>query len=46
MQLYSMITPDIIGLAVVITVVIGVLFGILPAARAAKLQVITALRYE
>lgn len=45
-QLYSLITPDIIGVAVVVTVLIGIFFGILPAARAAKLQVITALRYE
>jgi putative ABC transport system permease protein len=46
MQLSALITPDIIGIALVITSITGVIFGILPARRAANLQVIDALRYE
>ncbi|MDR3168936.1 MAG: FtsX-like permease family protein [Candidatus Peribacteria bacterium] len=46
MQLSALITPDIVGIALVITSITGIIFGILPARRAANLQVIDALRYE
>ncbi|GHW02846.1 ABC transporter permease [candidate division SR1 bacterium] len=46
MNLSVLITPNIIILALVITSITGIIFGILPARRAAKLPVIDALRRE
>ncbi|MDD3868813.1 MAG: ABC transporter permease [Candidatus Absconditabacteria bacterium] len=46
MNLHALITPDTVGLALIITSLTGILFGILPARRAARMQVIDALRYE
>ncbi len=40
------ITPELIGLTLVITIAVGVLGGIFPAYRAAKLPPVAALRYE
>jgi putative ABC transport system permease protein len=46
MKLHSMITPEVVGIALIITSLTGILFGILPARRAAKMTPIDALRYE
>jgi ABC-type antimicrobial peptide transport system permease subunit len=46
MQLYALITPDVVGLALAITCFTGIIFWILPAKRAAKMTPIDALRYE
>ncbi len=46
MSLPSTISVSAIGLAVIVSCVIGIVFGIYPAHKASKLQPIDALRYE
>ncbi len=45
-QLPILITPGTVGVAVGVSVAIGVVFGLYPAMRAARLHPIQALRYE
>jgi putative ABC transport system permease protein len=42
----AVVTTDAILMAVGFSMVVGILFGVYPAARAARLSPIDALRYE
>jgi ABC-type antimicrobial peptide transport system permease subunit len=46
MWFHALITWNVVTMALVITTITWIIFWILPARRAAKLNVIDALRYE
>ncbi len=45
-QFTAVVTPDAIGLAVGFSLFVGIVFGVYPAGRAARLSPIEALRFE
>lgn len=44
--LTPLITPGVIGMALIVCITVGILFGVTPAVRASKLNPIDALRHE
>ena len=46
MTIHALVTPDIVGLAIGVSLGIGIASGIYPAMRAARLNPIDALHYQ